>query len=167
MKMPEKLFMVIAIPWSPCSPIHKIECASDSLFCDIMVSTKQIHVDQLIDWKSSENIKPFHWAQCSGFHTEQTDDWLYCQMPVSQQTIQQFPVMYSTSSNYYLTGADTEGGMRGMHPPHQHIAVFCTWKISPIYEPQYTVDTRYDVVCRSSICLSYCSRWPIISVVEL
>jgi len=24
--------------------------------------------------KLSENIQPFHWEQCSGFHTKQTDD---------------------------------------------------------------------------------------------
>jgi len=40
--------------------------------------------------------------------------------------------------------------------PRQHITVFCTRKISPVYEPQYTVETRYIVmiVCRSSIYLA-------------
>ena len=37
-------------------------------------------------------------------------------------------------------------GDEGDASPHQHIAIFCTRKLLPIYEPQYTVETRYIVM---------------------
>jgi len=62
--------------------------------------------------------------------------------------------IYHTSP---LTRGGYRGGMRGMHPSTS-IAIFCTWKISPIYEPQYTAAAAAAVAQWCVIPLP--ARWP-------
>ena len=70
---------------------------------------------------------------------------LSCIFAVAEKADETFPAQFNKSLPF--ARCVNRGGYRGgdegdASPPHQHIAFFCTWKISPIYESQYTVETR-------------------------